>query len=375
MLKIGEKIKELRKKLNVTQEKFAEYLDVTAQAVSRWESGICYPDVELFPAIANFFNISIDELFEFDKKAEKLKVFKNEIYKKDVRGFPIESIEVCRSALKEFPNDYEIISSLIRLLMDTDVKNNKGEIIKLCERILNDCDDYQMKIGTLRDLTIFYKNTEDWDKARETAQKLPDIWDGVCRSQEIWLSRVLQGEEKLFKLRYAIFVLAHNLGSEINNLVLMSRDFCGGDYRAGAKERIDMLERAVKLYELIFSDGDYGFHNLRFKENYGAMAEEYLYLEEYDKALDCIEKSADYLTAFEKDEGEYPHTSFLVRGYTNAAGFWHNSPETMSYQFIRGYLLKKEIFAPIRDHGRFKAVLEKLEPYSKAVQYDYSETT
>ena len=367
MLKIGEKIKELRKKLNVTQEKFAEYLGVTAQAVSRWESGICYPDVEIFPAIANFFNITLDELFEADKKAEKLKQIKDEIYKKDVHGYPLEAIELCRNALKEFPNNYEIMSTLIGLL---NAKENKREIIELCDRILNDCDDYQMKIGTLRDLTLFYKNIEDWDKAKETAEKLPDIWDGICRSQEIWLARVLQGEERLFKFRYAIYVLMHNLGSEINNLVLTSRDFCGGDYKARAKERIDMLERAIKLYELIFSDGDYGFHNLKFKESYNDMAEEYLYLEEYEKALDCIEKSVNYLIAFENDEGEYPHTSFLIRGYTNVAGFWHDSPETMSYKTIHEHYLKKEIFAPIREHARFKAVIKKLEPYAKSVQYD-----
>ena len=47
-IKIGEKIKELRKKADVNQEKFAEYLGVTAQAVSKWEVEGCYPDIENF---------------------------------------------------------------------------------------------------------------------------------------------------------------------------------------------------------------------------------------------------------------------------------------------------------------------------------------
>ena len=185
----------------------------------------------------------------------------------------------------------------------------------------------------------------------------------------MWLARVLQGEERLLQFRNAIFWLMEYLGCEINHLVLASRDFCNGDYKSGAKERIDMFEKAIKLYKLIFSDGDYGFYNLRFKETYNNMAEEYLYLEDYEKALDCVEKSSDYLIAFEKDEGEYPYTSFLIRGYTNVAGFWHNSPETMSYQTIHDYYLKNEIFAPIREHERFKAVITKLEPYAKAEQY------
>lgn len=65
-IKIGEKIRELRKRVDVNQERFAEYLGVTAQAVSKWEVEGCYPDIELLPSIASFFNISLDELLCYD---------------------------------------------------------------------------------------------------------------------------------------------------------------------------------------------------------------------------------------------------------------------------------------------------------------------
>ena len=45
-IKIGEKTKDLRKKADVTQEKFAEYLGVTAQSVSKWEVGSGYGNVK-----------------------------------------------------------------------------------------------------------------------------------------------------------------------------------------------------------------------------------------------------------------------------------------------------------------------------------------
>ena len=71
MIVLGERIKELRRRDGRTQEALASELGVTAQAVSRWEKGICCPDMELIPSIANFFCVSIDELFGYDFECKK----------------------------------------------------------------------------------------------------------------------------------------------------------------------------------------------------------------------------------------------------------------------------------------------------------------
>lgn len=70
-LNIGTKIKELRRRDGRTQEALAEALGVTNQAVSRWESGGSYPDMEIVPAIANYFHVSIDELFGYQNDREE----------------------------------------------------------------------------------------------------------------------------------------------------------------------------------------------------------------------------------------------------------------------------------------------------------------
>lgn len=73
-IKIGEKIKQLRQRNGRKQEDLANALGVSPQAISRWEANGGYPDMELIPAIANYFNISIDELFGYSKdRQEKLK--------------------------------------------------------------------------------------------------------------------------------------------------------------------------------------------------------------------------------------------------------------------------------------------------------------
>ena len=58
---IGMQIANYRKKLGMTQEELARQLDVTNQAVSKWESEQCCPDIMLLPKLADIFEISIDE--------------------------------------------------------------------------------------------------------------------------------------------------------------------------------------------------------------------------------------------------------------------------------------------------------------------------
>lgn len=60
---IGERIAEYRKARGVTQETLAQALGVTNQAVSKWESDQCCPDVMLLPEIADFFGVTLDGLF------------------------------------------------------------------------------------------------------------------------------------------------------------------------------------------------------------------------------------------------------------------------------------------------------------------------
>ncbi len=61
-LNLGENIRTLRRTANMTQEQLAEQLGVSFQSVSRWENGSTYPDMELLPAIARIFSVTVDFL-------------------------------------------------------------------------------------------------------------------------------------------------------------------------------------------------------------------------------------------------------------------------------------------------------------------------
>ena len=59
---ISERIIKYRKERGLTQGEFGELLGVSAQAISKWERKLCYPDIFLLTDISNLIGISIDEL-------------------------------------------------------------------------------------------------------------------------------------------------------------------------------------------------------------------------------------------------------------------------------------------------------------------------
>jgi len=71
---IGSQIKFYRQERNVKQEELADFLGVSFQAVSKWETGASDPDISLLPKLAVYFGISIDELFEMPYEEQKERI-------------------------------------------------------------------------------------------------------------------------------------------------------------------------------------------------------------------------------------------------------------------------------------------------------------
>ena len=66
-MEFNEKLQELRKKKGLTQDEVAEALFVSRTAISKWESGRGYPNIDSLKAIAKFFGVTIDELLSGDE--------------------------------------------------------------------------------------------------------------------------------------------------------------------------------------------------------------------------------------------------------------------------------------------------------------------
>lgn len=99
-MQIAQNIKRLRQERNISQNQLARELNITPQAVSKWENGQASPDIELLPKLAKFFAVSIDELFE-TTQYERVKSIK-------------DSIDDCKGMdSKEFVETEEFLSKLL----------------------------------------------------------------------------------------------------------------------------------------------------------------------------------------------------------------------------------------------------------------------
>lgn len=99
---LNEKLQELRKRKGITQEELAESLYVSRTAVSKWESGRGYPNIDSLRSIAKFFSVTVDELLSGD---EALTVAEEELKKNDgnTRDLVFGLLDICISLLFFLP--------------------------------------------------------------------------------------------------------------------------------------------------------------------------------------------------------------------------------------------------------------------------------
>ena len=198
-LSIGENIKRIRLERNLTQEEVATHLGISFQSISKWERGDSYPDIEMLPALSNYFGLSIDEMMGVGKQEKKTKYDDtNNIWAfNNKNGLHQENVDLMRSALKMFPNDALLLVQLSTSLEKLDgteeeKRQHLMESIAVQEQIIRYCDDCEVRGATLYNICFAYEKIGQHEKAVEQARKLPNLY----KSQENALVYFLTGEEK-----------------------------------------------------------------------------------------------------------------------------------------------------------------------------------
>lgn len=190
-LTIGNEIKLLRKKHNLTQEQLAEYLGISFQSISKWENNIALPDITFVPSIAAFFGVSIDELFNYELKEinDKVEAIRDEAYKYRCKEDFQKAKEILLEGLKKYPNNEVLLNNYLYTIS---YKNDPDEVITVAGKLASETTDDTIKYDALRFLSYAYDAKGEREYAKATLEQIPEIY--FTKLSE--MAFLLEGKEK-----------------------------------------------------------------------------------------------------------------------------------------------------------------------------------
>lgn len=235
---MGEKIKALRKQKNISQEVLAQALGVSFQAVSKWETGAALPDVALIPAIAGFFEVSTDELFDFNLLEQERKVMDICSAAAGIRDErPAEAEAMLREGLKQFPGNEIILNNLLYTMR---APERSEEVVTLCKSILEVTKLDDVKYDVLRILAETYHAMGEQSLVQPTLEQIPEIYFSKLELA----AKLLEGEEAM----KAAGVQAYLSRDDLLDMLTRMSQLCREKGETGQAE--DYAELARKLYAL-----------------------------------------------------------------------------------------------------------------------------
>jgi transcriptional regulator with XRE-family HTH domain len=232
-VKLGKKIRELRKNRNISQEVLAQYLGVSFQAVSKWENDTATPDVALIPVIASFFGVSTDELFDYnrletEKKVEEICSQAYEFRKTD----PAKSEEILREGLKQYPGNDIILNNLLYTMRTPE---HSEEVVTLCKTLIESTTDDEVKYDALRILAETYHDRGEQALVEPTLEKIPEMYFTKLELA----AELLEGEKALEAAKKQMGLSLH----DTLNMLLILKD---GMMNKGEKEEAAKYGRIAK---------------------------------------------------------------------------------------------------------------------------------
>ncbi|MDE5748087.1 MAG: helix-turn-helix domain-containing protein [Acetatifactor sp.] len=315
-IKLGEKIKELRKRDGRKQEDLAVALGVTNQAVSRWEANGGYPDIEMLPSIANYFHITIDELFGYNNDRQtKLQSYldqADQMIKCGENG--VLRVEFLRNAIAEFPAEWQLQYRLADALIAMgsqkykahaittqgcdDIRNDTEtayreclkEAIYLYEEVLKKEIDDDYRAAAIGALLWLYSYVGDFENAERTAL----TQSPVRISREVLLASAAEGEKGEEYSEEAILTLTHQLFRVIVLYLWKNHSL------AHSQTALDISLAVARLYESIIDDGNFGMHHNDMCMLYLRCSSAAIHLEDSERALNYLEIALNHFIEFNK---------------------------------------------------------------------------
>ena len=322
-MEIGKRIRRLRTNKGVTQEELANALNVSNQAVSRWETGITMPDINLLPSIALFFGITIDEIFNPspEEKLERLRrrFYYTEDYLSD------DEFKSALSFLKEQEGVYDDTAEIWHLLAQlylNRIEKDKKIVDKYAKKAMRLDADKSFCVRFLVDSE--HAVYSDWDTAnhsktisflKEMVARFPDEFKYCCA-----LINNLIADRRVKEAEGYIAEFERRFADKENWVPIFRAKLALADFRKN--DAVAIIEETYRLFP---DDEGTVFDIAGF---YGEICE-------YEKAIDFYQKSYELLESPKMYDAlvGIARTYEIMCRYDEAIGAWEKVKENLENEW------------------------------------------
>lgn len=352
-MNLGETIKKLRMQKAITQEQLAEYLNISSQAVSKWETNLSLPDITLIPMLANIFDVTSDVLLGIDiaNKEKKIDAIIGEADKYSDGGYRDKAADILREGLKEYPNSFSLMHALMYAS-----RGNNDEQIRLGEKILAECTDNSIRNGAIQILCYTYPAVGKTDEAIKLAKTMPQS----CISCESLLGSIYKGNKRFEQFQQNIKMA---MGDMTWEMVCNNAPLDDGTHPYSTEDMIIINKKIIEIFKIMFENEDYGFYQQSMAWTYINIASCYAKLNDAENSFNYLELAKKHAILSDTEyDPEKTYTSIVFKGIKHG-GVSHNITSNDSLHQLEK--MDGAEFDFMRKDLHFTAITDELKKYAK----------
>ncbi len=369
MKNIGKRIKELRKKNDLTQERLADYLGVTDKAVSKWECGLTLPDLALIVPLARILHVSADELLsgkpeeidkrraEFDKHCDRWMDYSKE-----------ENYKFALQAVTEYPGNYKYLTWLAHTEQNMALLQKYKEdptleySVQMMESaiehnniVIEECNDEKLREEAMWGALVCCNTMKRFDEAKKYAEMFPGP---RIYTRDKALEMCFEGENLIKYYKSQIY------GDLYRLLISLSRIYWFTDrMEPHVQAALDTTESLLKT--MIPDENYLGFYSFLCCV-YKKRAEFAIFDGDYDGAIEYLRIMFDH--AKKVPYKKHSFTCGILEGESRDFSMNHQLPYLFTglddlnksvYEQLQNRLKCLDVFAPLWKREDFKELLKQ----------------
>lgn len=352
-----------RREKGVTQEELAKYIGVSKASVSKWETGLSYPDIVFLPQLAAYFNISVDELIGYEPQMTKEDI--NKLYHKLAVDFAEKSfdevVENCHEIIKKYYSCFPLLLQMGILLL------NHGLLLK----------DREKQISLLQEVKELFVRVKVESSDVELARQALNLEAACCiytadpkgalELLEDSNNRVIISNETITAMAYQMLGKNEDAKKTLQIsmyqyiLILIDVFNLYSTFYMNDKEKYEeIFQRVFAITEAFNMEKLYPALLLKV---YIYAAQGYASLGEQDEALDILNKYTEisigdiYPIKLHGDDffdllDDWLHVDIGINPVTD---------EKTIKQNMLNSVIGNPNFVVLKDNSRFKSIIEKLK--------------